>query len=301
MRSMYGPLLLMVVALCWGTACQPGTRPEDVSAAGDNMVLSADGIPIHFKRQGQGDYTLVFVHGWCTDMSCWDAQVPSFRVYYRVVTLDLAGHGRSGRDRTDWTMPAFGQDVVSVVRHLDLSNVIMVGHAMGGAVILEAARLIPERVIGLVGADSFSDIYLTAYTPEKIAAALEPFRDDFAEGVRRYVLENYFRSSSPERLKRRIVLDMADTPAEIGLGALEQLLRYDASDTAGRLAIPIRSINCDRPLVYFRVIRSHTQDFRLKFHKSVGHFLMIEDSQEFNRSLAEFLGQIIQASYSRQP
>ncbi len=293
-------LVVIVAALYIGAGCQPGTRPDELSGAGDSTALSADGTTIHFKVQGQGDYTLVFVHGWCTDMTYWDAQIPSFRVYYRVVTLDLAGHGRSGRERKEWTMQAFGQDVAAVIEELDLSNVILVGHAMGGAAIVEAARLVPDRVIGMVGADSFSDLYLAAYTPEQITATLVLFQNDFAEDVRQYGLENYFRSSSPERLKRRIVLEMAETPAEIGLGALEHLLRYDATDTLKQLTIPIRSINSDRPLVYFRVVRNHTENFRLKFQKNVGHFLMIEDPQEFNRNLAEFLGQIIQASYGEQ-
>jgi pimeloyl-ACP methyl ester carboxylesterase len=297
MRCLCRLPVLIGAALYLGAACQPGTRSDEVAAAGENTALSVDMTPIHFKSQGQGDYALVLVHGWCTDMSYWDAQIPSFRVYYRVVTLDLAGHGRSGRNRKDWTMQAFGQDVAAVINKLDLSNVILVGHAMGGAAITEAARLVPERVIGLVGADSLSDIYLAAYTPEKIAPTLELFQDDFAEGVRQYVLENYFRSSSSARLKRRIVLDMAATPAEIGLGALEHLLKYDATNTLKQLSVPIRSINSDRPLVYFRVVRSHTENFRLKFQKNVGHFLMIENPEEFNRNLAEFLGQIIQASY----
>jgi len=115
--------------------------------------------------------------------------------------------------------------------------------------------------------------------------------------MRRYVLENYVRFTSSPQLKKRIILDMAKVPADIGIGALEQLLHYDASAILQQLSLPIRSINADRPLVYFRVIRSNTESFTNRFMSNVGHFLMVEERQTFNRILSEFLGQIIQESY----
>jgi pimeloyl-ACP methyl ester carboxylesterase len=292
-------LFLVVAAALIGVGCRPGPPEESAAAAGDNTAVSTDGVPIHYEVEGQGDYTLVFVHGWCTDMSYWDAQIPSFRVYYRVVKLDLAGHGRSGSDRQDWTMEAFGQDVAAVVNKLDLRDIILVGHSMGGPVILESARLLPDRVIGLVGVDTFSDIYLAPFSSEQIEVSLEPFRQDFAEGMRRYVLENYFRFSSSDRLKKRVILEMADMPEHIGIASLEQLLLYDAAPTLQQLSIPIRSINADRPLVYFRRIRDNTGNFTNKFLSNVGHFLMLEQAEVFNRTLADFLGQIIQSTYQK--
>jgi pimeloyl-ACP methyl ester carboxylesterase len=299
MRSARALILVGLIATLLGTGCRSGPPEEDAAAAGDSTVASIDGVPIHYRTEGQGDYTLLFVHGWCTDMSYWDAQIPSFRIYYQVVTLDLAGHGRSGSDRRAWTMEAFGQDVAAVVNALDLQNVILVGHSMGGPVILEAAKLLPERVIGLVGVDTFSDIYLAPFSPQQIKVSLEPFRQNFQEGVRRYVLENYFRFSSSESLKRRVILEMADAPEEIGIACLEQLLLYDAAPTIQQLSIPMRSINADRPLVYFRQIRDNTEAFTNKFLSGVGHFLMIEQPEAFNRTLADFLGQIIQSTYER--
>jgi len=297
MKAATALLFLICGVMLLIPACRQSEKAPEAGSESENTAVSSDGVPIHFQSQGQGDYALVFVHGWCTDMSYWDAQIPSFRVYYRVVTLDLAGHGRSGIDRQNWTMEMFGRDVAAVVTALDLKNVILIGHSLGGAAILEAARLLPERVIGLVGVDTFSDIYLAAYGDERIQATLEPFRRDFQEGMRRYVLENYFRFSSSERLKRQVILDMAAMPPDIGIAVLEQLLRYDADSTLQQLDIPIRSINADRPLVYFQKIRKRIQDFRNRFLSNVGHFLMMEDPQTLNRTLADFLGQIIQASY----
>jgi pimeloyl-ACP methyl ester carboxylesterase len=83
--------------------------------AQSHIAISADGVPIHYAVQGNGTTALVFVHGWCCDHHYWDRQVDHFVPQYTVITLDLAGHGASGQARTQWTMEAFGQDVIAVV------------------------------------------------------------------------------------------------------------------------------------------------------------------------------------------
>src|SRR5947207_15702524 len=95
-------------------------------AAHEGTVPSPDGVPIHYETRGQGEPALVFVHGWAIDSRYWDGQVPVFARDHRVVTLDLAGHGRSGRGRKDWTVEAFAGDVRAVVEGLGLEEVGLV-------------------------------------------------------------------------------------------------------------------------------------------------------------------------------
>ena len=59
------------------------------------VALSKDGTPISYEVHGAGDPTLVFVHGWSCDARYWREQVPYFSKKYRVITVDLAGHGHS--------------------------------------------------------------------------------------------------------------------------------------------------------------------------------------------------------------
>lgn len=70
-------------------------------------VPSADGIPVRYEVHGAGPPALVFVHGWSCDRDYWRGQVEHFAGRYRVVTVDLAGHGESGggphHRRWPWT------------------------------------------------------------------------------------------------------------------------------------------------------------------------------------------------------
>jgi len=70
-------------------------------------AASVDGLEIHSTVEGEGPKTIVFVHGWTCDESSWAGQVPAFAGDYRVVTLDLPGHGKSGAPAPD----AFSMDL----------------------------------------------------------------------------------------------------------------------------------------------------------------------------------------------
>jgi pimeloyl-ACP methyl ester carboxylesterase len=131
------------------------------------------------------------------------------------VRLDLAGHGASGRDRARWTMEAFGGDVAAVVEQLGLDQVVLIGHSMGGAVIVEAAPRLPDAVVGLVGADTWRDPG-PALTPQQLAEVLAPLRTEFVEAMRTFV-RSMFIPASPAQLTDEIATSMSEMPPQIGV------------------------------------------------------------------------------------
>ena len=146
--------LLVVV-----TGCE---RPGDaVGTVVTGTAHSADGAAIAYDVRGKGDITLVFIHGWACDRSFWREQLDIFARDYRVVALDLGGHGDSQVDRDAWSLAVLGGDVQAVADELNLNRVILIGHSLGGMVSLEAARLMPERVLGVVGVDTTPNYNLT--------------------------------------------------------------------------------------------------------------------------------------------
>lgn len=115
-------------------------------------------VAIDYHVSGQGDTAgspaaLLFVHGSFIDQTYWAEQVRYFSPRYQIVTLDLPGQGQSGRNRTDWSIEGYNDDVVALIRELALTRVILIGHSLGGAVVLEAAVAWPQPVIGLTAPD----------------------------------------------------------------------------------------------------------------------------------------------------
>jgi pimeloyl-ACP methyl ester carboxylesterase len=193
--------------------------------AQSQVTISADGVPIHYDVQGNGAVALVFVHGWCCHRGHWDRQMGHFAPHYTVVSLDLAGHGTSGRNRTQWTMPAFGQDVVAVVEQLGLKQVVLIGHSMGSTVIVEAARRLPTTVISLVGVETWKNVEQLR-TPEQVAALVAPFRIDFVAAACAFVRPMFVPTSEPT-LVEHVVTAMSAAPPPIAIEAVEALWGHD--------------------------------------------------------------------------
>jgi len=252
----------------------------------NDIAVSVGALPIHYEVQGQGAPALVFVHGWCCDRSYWQKQVSHFALHHTVVAIDLAGHGASGLNRDNWSMAAFGQDVVAVVEQLGLVQVILIGHSMGGPVILEAARRMPNQVIGLIGVDSLRNIE-RMLTKAEIDAFVAPFRADFRKTLSEFVPINMFVPTSDAALVAAIVEDMAAAPPQVACEAAQALLSYDADLKAALQALqaPLVLINEDHQAT--NLAAAERYGITVKLMSGVGHFVMIEDAETFNHLLAE--------------
>src|SRR6476646_1278736 len=105
-----------------------------LAAAQPLSAASVDGIPIHSAATGTGP-ALVLVHGWPCDSTSWAAQVPAFDKKYRVITLDLPGHGQSGSPKDGkFTMDLFARAVEAVRVESKAQQVVLVGHSLGAPV-----------------------------------------------------------------------------------------------------------------------------------------------------------------------
>jgi len=289
------PIMLLVLMV---SSCQRKSSPSSF-LQNEDFVPSQDGVSIHYKVYGNGDYPLFFVHGWCTNMGYWDNQIPAFAVNYKIITIDLAGHGKSGKERQNWTMEAYGRDIAAVANKLNLKNMILIGHSMGGPAILEAARLMPDRVIGLVGADTFSDLYMKPYPQDKITLSLESLRENFKAGMRELILRTYFDTDTERDIRTRIMKDMTSADPDIALGSLENMLKYDGTESFRTIDCPVRSINSKMTVESFEIAKENTGSLWIEYLEDVGHFVMLEVPLEFNRLLAQFISEFITESYKK--
>jgi pimeloyl-ACP methyl ester carboxylesterase len=258
-------------------------------------ATSKDGVSIVYEDQGKGDPALVFVHGWSCDRTYWDKQAPYFSRNYRVVTIDVAGHGESGTNRKAWTMKAFGEDVAAVVKKLGLEKVILMGHSMGGSVIVEAAPLLPGRVLGLVGVDSLGSAR-PAFSQEQIKQMTAPLRPDFRKGTHDFVTAVFFTPESDPELVKKIADDMSSAPPDIALAAMEGMFRHDLVAAVKAVQVPVHCINADKASF---AASDQTGQYlvppsNVKLMSKVGHFNMMEDPETFNRLLDETVKELVQ-------
>ena len=255
-----------------------------------SVTASPDGIPIHFDLAGSGSPAIVFVHGWSCDRTYWRRQVDAFAATNLVVALDLAGHGESGAGRADWTMRAFGDDVAAVIGAADVRDAVLVGHSMGGDVIVETALAVPDRVRALV----WVDVYRTLENPrlpEAAQALAEPYRLDFFAKAGALVRGMFLPTSNPD-LVERVATDMASAPPEIAVDVMAHTWGNQRALIEGlaRLTVPVTAINpSERPTDVDSLARHEVRNVPLA---GVGHFPMLEDPDAFNRVLRDVIGDL---------
>lgn len=265
---------------------------EPVISGTAGVARSADGIPISFETTASRDRALVFVHGWSCDRTYWRQQVGAFADEYQVVAIDLAGHGGSGAGRTSWSMPAFGEDVIAVVGALELTDLVLIGHSMGGDVVVEAALALDDRVRAIVWVDVYNRL-TEPRTPEQVDASLEPFQADFTATTRSFV-EGMFPATARTSLVEEIAEDMSSAPPSIALDALRHAWANERAVMAAllRFAAPVVAINSDHEPT--DAVSLGEYGVETVIASGVGHFLMLEDPDQFNRLLAHVLGTRIQ-------
>lgn len=267
----------------------------DALVPGPGTVTSSDGTEIHYTVSGSGDETLVLVHGWAGDQTYWQDQVRSLSDDFSIVTVDLGGHGLSGADRTDWSIERFSEDVVAVVEGLDLDRAVLVGHSLGGPVVLEAASAMPDRIGAVLGVDTFHDSWTAAGAFDGL---LEQLEIDFQAAAAPFV-RTMFLESSPQALADRIVADMVLQPPASGIAALDGLNGWGARNMESAIAqlpVPLGLIQSQLFSGAMTRVEATAPDTPVTTLDGLGHFLMSEDPARFDSALRSMVAQLLAES-----
>lgn len=265
-------------------------------ASGDvvGSATSADGTVIDYYEYGHEGPVLVFVHGWSCDASYWREQVEYFKRRYHLVLIDLAGHGRSGSEREQYTMEAFGQDVKAVVESIGAEKVVLIGHSMGALVIAEAASVMPEKVIGLVAVDDLQNVEYPL-GEEQFTEMTAPFKEDFKQALRVFVTGMLRPDDSP--VNEWVISDMSLADPEVARSAMNSSLGgYLSGDVAtlfDGLDVPVVAVNADLWPTDVEANRRHIRDFELIELDGLDHFLMLKAPERFNPALEHAVGMIL--------
>ena len=145
---------------------------------GPRITLSSDNVHIEYRVYGQGDPAVLLVHGWACDENYWHAQLEALKPHYTVVTLNLAGHGASGGNRSDWSIANYAQDVAAVAREIPNPRLVLVGHSMGAAAGEqqqdEQARAVSDRELPHSSRNTFPGFMMPRGSNAAFTARISP-------------------------------------------------------------------------------------------------------------------------------
>lgn len=203
---------------------------------------TSDGTKIFYRVRGEGRPAFVFVHGWCSNLEHWAAQIRHFSKRHRVLALDRRGHGRSDVPAIGYTARQHAADLAEIMGRERIRSAIVVGHAGGGPTTLELARSHPRLVKALVLVDSNVGPKPKLDDPDDPAGAglrsfIQPLEGrNGAEAFRKIYGDFFSRHAGPAG--RRALAEALETPLDVAIAELRSLA-IDSRAIARRLEQPV--------------------------------------------------------------
>lgn len=260
-------------------------------------------VEINYYQEGQGDMSLLFIHGWCINGSYWEDQISYFTKTNAVYAIDLPGFGKSSAERDVWSVEEYAKDITAFIQALDLKNVVLIGHSMSGYSILQASLDDASRIIGLVGIDNYKSFYLhmTPEQTEQKTAFFASLREDFQNFAPAYAANMLLHEDTAAAVKERIRQDYSLANPVIAYDTLFRMMQFVPTVPAklGKAPYTLHLINNDTtPTDETELAKYCKKGYLLKTIHGTGHYPMNEKPAEFNLLLEDVLKEIVDLELS---
>ncbi len=282
---MKNPRFLGTALLILSSALAQGATPAPA-----DKVADFGGVKLHYQTVGTGSKALVLVHGWTCSTEFWKQSIGAFPGY-RVIAVDLPGHGQSDKPHVDYTMDYFARGVEAVMRDAKIDKAVLAGHSMGTSVIQRFYRLYPQRTLGLVFVDGLPWMDIKKEELEQIQ---KPYRINYRDAATQNV-DHMLVPIHDEQLKQEIRSAMLATPDHVGAGAIDGSiagLLQERQLMAHKITVPVLAILADsgpwKPTTE-AMVRSAAPRLDYRIWPGVSHFLMMEKPTEFNATVNDFI------------
>ena len=247
-----------------------------------------EGIKIVYDTHGSSSdgSALVFIHGWTCSSALWNAQASLF-TRHRSILIDLPGHGRSDApENTEYSLEIFANAVQAVLAQESITKAVLVGHSMGGPVATMVLRLFSTKISGIVYVDSFFHLPETYLTHAQRKDLSTQHADD---SKFRDLLSTFWTPKTTESMKQQIVETMKATAKHVRCNATTTAVQPHAWRWDEIYGIP--ALHVVTP-VYEGIDRAwlrHIPKLETRVWKDNGHFLFMEDAENFNEEVGMWL------------
>ncbi len=265
--------------------------------ASNTLYKTINGIKTAYLDTGsKEDIPVVFIHGFPLDKSMWKEQLKYFSNKYRTIAYDIRGFGESELDNENLSIDLFAEDLKQFIDSLALEKVVLCGFSMGGYIALNAIQKFPEKIMGLVLADTQCEAD-TEEVRNKRMKSCENIRRGSLSLYADDVLPTLLHSSAEgEESKDMIALRnvIEQTSKDTLCGSLAAMANREASCTA------LKSINVptlilvgeDDPLTppkKSEMMNAEISGATLQIIPYAKHLSNIDNADDFNRHMANLL------------
>ncbi len=271
-----------------------------------DYLETRDGAKIYYEDRGEGQ-PLLFVHGWLCSSKFWQRNVPELANAFRVVTVDLRGHGNSSKTLTGHTIGQYARDVREVIEHLELQETVLVGWSLGGPVVLSYYELYGAdsrlKALGLLdtapypfGPARWNSHVLRNYNYDRMHATFA----DYIANPRQFAIAfttRMFKQAPSDADMDWVVAEMMKTPTWIAEAAYSDFVMSDHARTLRAIRVPVivfaanSGVFCDGIAMGKAIAKQVPRGTFIPF-EDAGHILFYEQPQKFNAALTDFVNAV---------
>jgi pimeloyl-ACP methyl ester carboxylesterase len=261
-----------------------------------------NGVDLNYEIRGQGK-AVVFLHGYTGSSQDWANQIAALGWMYKVVALDLRGHGKSAAPsrEEEYSVQIFTDDVFALLRMLNIKQCCLVGHSLGGFIALQFALEHPGMLAALVLVDTSSG----EFARDPNYAELRQRLDELARSQSMEAAFEYDAANNPQRVERfqkhpelREITrqKMLMTSVDGFIHAAKAIQKWQAvTSRLAEIGVPALIYWGDEDLPFtdaVQILKGGIADSELVTVKGVGHSPHEESPDFFNDTLLKFLGRI---------
>ena len=251
-----------------------------------------EGCSLHYEEYGHGN-PLILIHGLGSSCQDWEMQVPVLARHYRLIVVDVRGHGRSDKPRERYSIQGFTFDLLALIEHLDLSPAHVVGLSMGGMIAFQLAVDDPARVRSLCIVNSAPEV--------KVRSA-----DDYWQWAKRWTLarvlslstigkalsERLFPKPQQADLRHKMAERWAKNDKRAYLASFDAIVGWGVQERLSRVTCPTLVISAERDYTPVALKEAYVRllsDAHLVVIADSRHATPLDQPHRFNQTLLEFL------------
>ena len=263
----------------------------------NRLTITANYLAISYIDEGSiNNPTIILIHGFPLNKSMWNKQIKELKENYRVIAYDIRGHGNSDAGDDNFSIELFVNDMLSLMDTLKIDNAILCGFSMGGYIALNAIENYPERFIALLLCDT-NCTEDKSEAKEKRMMAIESIKE---KGLEQYAEESLKKLFAPISISKQI--EEINYVSEMILNTSKQsiyktlLALAERNETCNKLHeinVPVLILVGKEdeitPPDVAKSMQRKIKGSKLHIIEQAGHLSNIENSDEFNEHLIEFV------------
>lgn len=255
------------------------------------MFATINGIDIYYEDSGQGT-AIVFIHGLGENTSSWHHQLSYFSQGYRVVAMDLRGHGQSSFNDEFITIELLACDILSLMDYLRIDYAHFVGHSMGGLICQEIASHNSGRMLSMVLSDS-AGYYPPPMGTTGLETRLKNIDNLTMAEMAEIIANGACRPGALDAVKAEVRNLFAANRKEPYRQATISTLKADYRKYHNKMLQPtlvmVGEYDKTTPLEYAEFLNSVLVSSKLTVIPDAAHMTKLENPKEYNRLVDEFL------------